>query len=210
MKQKMDDLKKVKLIYSGELLLFSLVFLVVGLLEILNVIGVNDVFRYIFMWATPFGAAFIIINLIWTIKSEKKRKKSSLLDVISVTPMAIYFIVIDTIMFINYNALEKIIYQYFIGSALLAFSVIYLIQGIYHWYHPLPSLLEELEQERIAKITYKVLEKKEDGSVIALHLDTNKKYLFKKEDNIQENVDELFCLDNYKDVTPEEYKEETK
>ena len=207
MKKKMDELTKVKLIYSGELIAISIVFLVVGILEITNVIGVNEVFRYIFMWATPFGALFVIVDFIWTLKSEKKRKKASLLDKCLVLPLAIYFIVIDTIMFINYGTLPLYTYQCFIGSALLTFSIIYCIEGIYHWYHPLPSLLEELEQERINKLTYRIVEIKEDGAIIAINIDDEQKYLFKKEDNIKEGVDELFCLELYPNVTPTKVEE---
>ena len=207
MKKKLDDLTKTKLIYSGELILFAIIFIVVGILEITNVIGVNDVFRYIFMFATPVGALFIIINFIWTLKSPKKRAKTSLLDVTSTLPMSIYFITIDIIMYMNFNTLEPIIYQYFIGSALLCFSVIYLIQGIYHWFYPLPSLLEELEKERVAKNTFKVLERKEDGTVIVYNEELDKKYYFAKEDNILESKDEVFCLDKYPGIEAKEYNE---
>ena len=207
MKTKMDSLTKVKLVYSGELLIFSIVFLVIGILEITLTIGLNDVFRYIFMWATPFSSLFIIADFIWTSVSKKKRKKSSMLDKCSLLLVPIYLIPIDIIMFINYDALDKSMYQYFIGGALLLFSIIYMLQGIYHWFRPLPSLLEEIEKERIDNITFKVLERNEDGSVIALHIMTNKKYIFKKEDNIKEEVDDLFYLDYYPGVTGEEIKE---
>ena len=205
MEKKMDPLTKVKLIYSGELIIIALAFLIIGILEVTRIIGINDIVRQIFNWATPFGAMWLIIDLIWALKSEKRRKKVSLFDKFSLMPVIIYVITIDIIMFINYNALEPRIYQLFIGIALISISVVYIIQGIYHWYHPLQSLLDELEQERIDKITYKVLEIKEDGSIIALHIETNEKCIFSSDSNIKENVNELFCLDLYPNVTPTKY-----
>ena len=111
--------------------------------------------------------------------------------------------------FVNYGTLDQSFYQTYIPIAIFTLSVIYMAQGIYHWFRPLPSLLEELEQERIDKITYKVLEKNADGSVRTLHIESNKEYLFTDTD-IKEGVDELFCLDQYPNAEYEEIKQEDK
>lgn len=203
----MDEITKVKLIYSGELIVIAIVLLVIGLLEVLSILGINDVVRYVFHFGTTVGSLFMIGDFIHFMCSKKRRAKGSLLDKCSTLPLAIYLIVIDTIMYINYNSLEPRLYQIFIGSALLYLAGVYMLQGIYHWFHPLQSLLDEIEQERINKITYKVLERKEDGEVIALHVETNKKYLFKKEYGIKEEIDSLFCLDLYPEAIPELYSE---
>ena len=42
MKKKMDDLTKAKLIYSGEILLFAIIFLVLGILFLVKIIDVQD------------------------------------------------------------------------------------------------------------------------------------------------------------------------
>lgn len=204
-KKKMDDLTKVKLIYSGELIIIAIVALVIGILQLTNVLTVKELFRNIFNWVTIFGSPILIITSIYSLCSTKRRKKISIFDKITLFPLAIYILVIDIICFANYGTLDQSFYQTYIPTALLSLAVIYLVQGIYHWYRPLPSLLAELEQERINKITYKVLEKNEDGSVKALHIESNKEFLF-KDAHIVENVDELFCLDQYPNAKFEEIK----
>lgn len=211
MKKKLDDITKMKLIYSGELLVFFIIFIVIGVLEVTSVLGINEVVRNIFNFVTVIGFIWIVIDLIWTLKSEKHRKSNSLFDKFSVLPVAIYILVIDIIMFINFGTLEQYIYQLFIGITLLSLGTVYLIQAIYHWFNIHPMILEAIEQDRIDKITYKIIKKNEDGSLIALNVDSNKKFIFSSEANIKENEDELFCLDFYPGVTPvSEYQEENK
>ena len=202
-KKKLDDLTKVKLIYSGELIVVGIVALVISILQLTQTLYVKELFRNIFNWVTIFGCPLLIITSIYSLVSPRRRKKISLFDKITLFPLAVYIIVIDIICFINYGTMDQSFYQTYIPIAILSLSIIYLAQGVFHWFYPLPSLLEELEQERIDKITYKVLEKKEDGSVRALHIESNKEYLFTETD-IKENVDELFCLDQYPNAKYEE------
>jgi len=206
-KKKLDDLTKVKLIYSGELIVIAIVAIVIGILQLSQVLTVKELFRNIFNWVTIFGSPLLIITSIYSIISPKRRKRISIFDKITLFPLAIYIIVIDIICFANYGTLDQSFYQTYIPIALLSLAVIYIAQGIYHWFRPLPSLLEDLEQERIDKITYKVIEKKEDGSVIALHIESNKEFIFTDTD-IKEGVDELFCLDQYPDAKYEEVKKD--
>ena len=202
-KKKLDDLTKVKLIYSGELIIIAIVALVISILQLSEVLTVKELFRNIFNWVTIFGSPLLIITSVYSLISPKRRKKISIFDKITLFPLAVYIIVIDIICFIHYGTMDQSFYQTYIPIALLSISIIYLAQGIYHWFYPLPALLEELEQERINKITYKVLAKKEDGSVRALHIESDKEYLFTDTD-IKEEVGELFCLDQYKDAKYEE------
>ena len=202
-KKKLDDLTKIKLIYSGELIVIAIVALVISILQLTKVLMVKELFRNIFNWVTIFGAPLLIITSIISLVSPKRRKKTSIFDKVTLFPLAIYIIVIDIICFINYGTMEQSFYQTYIPIALLSIAIIYTAQGIYHWFYPLPSLLEELEQERINSITYKVIEKCEDGSIKALHVESNKEYVFKDTD-IKENVDELFCLDQYPNAKYEE------
>ena len=55
-KKKLDDLTKIKLIYSGELILIAIVALVIGILQLTYVLTVKDLFRRIFNWVTIFGS----------------------------------------------------------------------------------------------------------------------------------------------------------
>lgn len=208
-KKKLDDLTKVKLIYSGELIIIGIAALVIAILQLTWVLTVKELFRNIFNWVTIFGSPLLIITTIYSFISPKRRKKISYFDKITLLPIAIYIIVIDIICFVNYNALEQAFYQRYIPIAILSIALVYIAQGIYHWFYPLQSLLDELEQDRINKITYKVLEKNEDGSVRCLHIESNKEYLFKNTD-IKEGVDELFCLDQYPNAECEEIKQEDK
>ena len=204
-KKKLDDLTKVKLIYSGELIVIAIVAIVIGTLQLTQVLTVKELFRNIFNWVTIFGSPLLIITSVYSIISPKRRKKISIFDKITLFPLAVYIIVIDIICFSNYGTLDQSFYQTYIPIAILSLAVIYMAQGIYHWFRPLPSLLAELEQERIDKITYKVLEKNSDGSVRTLHIESNKEFLFTDTD-IKENVDELFCLDQYPNAKFEEIK----
>ena len=208
-KKKLDELTKIKLIYSGELIIIGIAALVIAILQLTWVLTVKELFRNIFNWVTIFGSPLLIITSIYSMVSAKRRKKVSYFDKATLLPIAIYIIVIDIICFTNYGTLEQDFYQRYIPIAILSIAVVYITQGIYHWFYPLQSLLDELEQERINKITYKVLEKNEDGSFKCLHVEFNKEYLFKNTD-IKENVDELFCLDQYPNAEFEEIKQEDK
>ena len=206
-KKKLDDLTKVKLIYSGELIIIGIAALVIAILQLTWVLTVKELFRNIFNWVTIFGSPLLIITTIYSFISPKRRKKISYFDKITLLPIAIYIIVIDVICFANYGTLEQSFYQTYLPIAILSIAIIYIAQGIYHWFYPLQSLLDELEQDRINKITYKVLEKYEDGTIKCLHTESNKEYLFKNTD-IKEGVDELFCLDQYPNAEFEEIKKE--
>ena len=208
-KKKLDDLTKVKLIYSGELVIIAIVALVISILQLTHVLTVKELFRNIFNWVTIFGSPLLIITSIYSLISPKRRKKISIFDKATLIPLATYIIVIDIIMFINYGTMPQEFYQTYIPIALLAIAIIYMAQGVFHWFYPLPALLEELEQERINKITYKVLEKNEDGSVKCLHIESEKEYLF-TDTPINENVDELFCLDQYPTAKYQEIVKDTK
>lgn len=206
-KKKLDDLTKIKLFYSGELIVIAIVALVIGILQLTSVLEVKELFRNIFNWVTIFGSSLLIITSIYSLVSPKRRQKISIFDKITLFPLGIYILVIDIICFSNYGTLPQSFYQTYIPIALIILAVVYIAQGIYHWFYPLQSLLDELEQDRINKITYKVLAKNEDGSVKCLHIESNKEYLFKNTD-IKENVEELFCLDQYPDAQYEKVKEE--
>ena len=54
MKKKMDFATKAKLIYSGELMLFALVFITLAILKVVGVIKYNEIRATIFNWVTIF------------------------------------------------------------------------------------------------------------------------------------------------------------
>ena len=99
MKAKMDSDKKFKLIYSGEFLLFSLIFLVLGFLKLFGVIGTNSTYRLIFNIVTCVGICFITGDFIFSLLNKKRRAKVCLLDKIITLPAAILLIVYNTLSF---------------------------------------------------------------------------------------------------------------
>ena len=54
MKKKLDALTKAKLIYSGELIIIAVIFLVVAILKLTGVIPYNSTRHLVFNWITLF------------------------------------------------------------------------------------------------------------------------------------------------------------
>lgn len=141
--------KKNKLIYSGELIIIAIVFLVIGILELLKIIKLSDNFQLIFKILTLIGASWVFTDFFWTIFSKKRKARNSLLDKIMMLPLAIYLVVFDIIGF----AIAKPYDYYQIGVPLAFFYIAcaYIFQGIYHYYNPIPLILEAIEEEKAAK-----------------------------------------------------------
>jgi len=152
MKKKMDDLTKAKLIYSGELAIFAILFLVLGLLFILKIIGVASYKKWLFPILTLAGAIWVIIDLVWTLLSPKKRVKSSLVDKWLVLPSALVFLGCDsyvlTALIVNPSTTSlDVFFPLYIGITLLYLSGIYLFQSIYHFYRPVPALINAVKED---------------------------------------------------------------
>lgn len=209
MKKKMDELTKYKLVYSVELAVFAVAFMIIGLLQITHVIILHPFFIQLFNWVTMFGSIWVIFDLCWTLRSEKRRKKVSLFDKVTLGIFAIYVFIIDIIMFSNYLKLPRFWYQTLIGDAVFYIGIIYIMQAYWHYRYPVLSIVEAVEQERIDKITYKIASK-EDGVIIATNVVDNKTYKFENAVEVKEEVGELFCLELYPSLTPTEYVEEKK
>ena len=150
-KEKMSAEKKTKLIYSGELLIFAILFLVIATLEIIGVIGKREIMHTIFNWVTIFGMTWIIVDFFWVLFSKKRRAKNSLLDKALLLPVAVYLITFDILCFcklsfitIDFRRMMMAIAFYYIGA-------IYLFQSIYHYFVPVPMLLVAIEEEKAEK-----------------------------------------------------------
>ena len=155
--------KKNKLIYSGELILFAIVFLVIGLLELLKVITLSERFQLIFKIITLVGASWIIADFIWTLCSKKRRENYGLLDKIMILPLAIYLYAYDIAGFVVARPYEY--YQIGVPIAFFYLSCVYTFQGIYHYYNPLPLLMKAIQEE----IAEKEKEEKERTDVTSTH-----------------------------------------
>lgn len=140
------QIKRIKWVYSGELLFIAVVFLVIGILELLKVITLKDRFQLIFKIVTLAGATWILVDFLWTLFSGKKRAKNSLMDKIMLLPLAIYLYVFDIVGFVSERPYEY--YQVGIPLALFYFSCAYIFQAIYHYYHPIPMVIQMIEEAK--------------------------------------------------------------
>ena len=143
----MDPHKKMKLIYSGELLLFAVIFLVVAILKLTGVMKYNETRRIIFNWITIFGGLWGITDFVWGLTSKKRRQRISLLDKALVLPLVLFIETFDFISLIAKPESESF-YVISIGAAFLYITVIYTFQAIYHYFYPIPGLLDDEEEEK--------------------------------------------------------------
>lgn len=146
-KEKMSLEKKVKLIYSGELLFFAIVFFAIATLEILGIIGKREIILIIFNWVTIFGGTWMIADFIWLLCSIKRRKKNSILDKALLVPAGLYLITFDIICFTKAPFVTLEFRRLMMGIVFYYFGAVYVFQGIYHWFHPIPSLIDDIKAE---------------------------------------------------------------
>ena len=146
MKKKMDFAPKAKLIYSGELLIFAIAFIVIAILKLTNVFKYNEVRATVFNWITIFGGAWVIADMIWALVDKKRQKRICIIDKIIHAPAGIYFITFDLYCLIAHPG-ERF-YQIGIPIVLFYLASCYIFESIYHYKHPIPGLLDELEEEK--------------------------------------------------------------
>jgi hypothetical protein len=144
--KKIDKEKKIKLIYSGELLLFAVIFLVFGILKITKVMGYSETRRIVFNWITIFGGAWGIADFIWAVCSKKRQQRISMIDKVLLLPLAVFIMTFDFISLIARPANDNF-YIYSVGAAFLYVAVIYTFESIYHYYKPIPGLFDDEEDE---------------------------------------------------------------
>lgn len=140
--------KKAVLIYSGELALFSIIFLVIGILIMIGVIQVADWKRYFFTYVTMIGGLWPIADFIWTLLSKKHREGNSLLDKCLVLPAPLALIPLDIwILVQGIEKVENVVFRFGISIPLIYFALVYAIECVYHYFKPIPMLLEEEKKE---------------------------------------------------------------
>ena len=150
--EKAKLIKKVKLIYSIELAIFSILFAVLGPLFLTEVISVADWKRVAFTYITLVGGLWLITDFIWMLVSPKRRKKNSFFDKIIVLPAALASLTFDIyvlsagLVHIGEGEATSPVFHYYIGSVMIYLSACYIAQIIYHWFRPLPSLMLAVEE----------------------------------------------------------------
>ena len=138
--------KRIKMIYSGELLVFAVVFIVLGILELLAVIKLSERFQLIFKIITLVGATWLIADFVWVMVSPRRKAKNSVMDKAMMLPLAVYLYTFDIIGFVLQPGYGY--YQVGVPAAFIYISCVYAFQGIYHYYHPIPTVLEMIEEAR--------------------------------------------------------------
>lgn len=148
MKTKMNELTKAKLIYTIELGVFALAFLIIAILQFVHVINFGETHLRVINWITIFGASIGLLDFVWFFFSPVRRKKNSMLDKCLLVPLMIYILVFDIICFVNYDNPQLNLAQIMIPCALCYVTFAYTLEAIYHWFKPVPMLFEAIEEDK--------------------------------------------------------------
>lgn len=145
-KEKMPIEKKAKLIYSGELLFISIVFIVISILVLLKILG--NKMLVVYNWVTIFGGAFMIGDFIWLMCSPRRRKRNCIIDKALLVPMGIYLITFDILCFCKVSAIvDTYLRRVMMAIGFFYLAAVYIFQAIYHWFKPVPGFLDDLEEK---------------------------------------------------------------
>ena len=170
MKKKMDFATKAKLIYSGELLVFAIAFLVIAILEFTRVIEISERHHIVFNWITIFGGSWLIADFLWALFDKKRQKRIAIIDKIIHLPLGFYLITFDLYCLIGQPS-DPNIYQFGIPIALSFLCLCYIFEAIYHFKYPILGLIDEEEnkdnkQEAVTELDFtakeQIEEKKEE------------------------------------------------
>ena len=142
--KKMSAEQKSILAYSLELLIFGVVFEILGVLRITGIIGYDETRRVVFNWITLVGCTLGIGDFIWYCFSKRRRARNFLPDKLAVLALAIFMITYDLICLLGKPTPEFCTYM--LGSAICYVGVIYLFQGVYHYFRPVPGYLEDIRK----------------------------------------------------------------
>lgn len=150
--EQLNAIRKTKLIYTIELAVIAVIFLVIAILELTHVLTISERHHMIFNFVTLAGGLWVITDFVWVLLSKKRRSRNSLLDKIMMLPLGVYLITFDIICLVNWNALPYEVYLYGMTSAFLYIVLAYTFQAFYHFKHPIPSLVEatllDLEEKK--------------------------------------------------------------
>ena len=143
--------KKTKLMFCAELAFFAVVFIVLGVLEFLSVIGKRHTMLVIFNWITIFGGTWMIVDFFWVLFSKKRRAKNSLLDKALLIPLGIYLITFDILCFCELSFVSDDFRRKMMAIALFYAGAIYIFQAIYHYFYPVPMLIKAIDDIKKAE-----------------------------------------------------------
>ena len=164
MKQKMDLETKAKLIYSVELGVFALIFLVLAVLKFTGVIPTHDVRLKVFNWITLFGGTWLVVDFFWAILDKKRQKRIAVIDKCIHLPAGLYLIAFDLYCLIGKPAIESPICRYAVPIVLTYLGICYAFEAIYHFKYPVPGILDAIEEKPSEEQQQNPKEKIEDSS----------------------------------------------
>ncbi len=147
MKKKMDVLTKAKLIYSCELGIFALVFIVLAILKATGVMGTNATRLKVFNWITLFGGTWLIVDFFWAILSKKRQQRIALIDKFIHLPGGIYLIAFVLYCLIAQPDINSPICKYGVPIIFTYLGLCYAFEAVYHFYHPVPTLLDAITED---------------------------------------------------------------
>lgn len=174
-KKNKDPLFKEKMILTIEYLVFMGLFLILGILILVDIIPIKGTFRKVLIYVSTAGSLFIIFDLFWTIFSKKRRKKWSIVDKILAFPAGVSVFVVNILTFIWGFENTVNLHETFVGYLFCYLAFVYLFEGVYHYFKPQPMLLEELKKEELKKETEEISEVKEDDFMKKLKEVSSKK-----------------------------------
>ena len=150
MKQKMDIQTKAKLIYSIELGVFAVVFIVLAILKFVGVIGTNATRLTVFNWITLFGGSWIVADFLWALLDKKRQKRVAIIDKCLHLPAGLYLITFDLYCLITKPAIDSPICRFGTPIVLAYLGLCYAFEAIYHFKYPVPGLLDGIEKQEEA------------------------------------------------------------
>lgn len=148
-KKKMSDNDKAKLIYTIELSVFAVAFIVLGILFLVDVIPLTERRETVFLYLTLVGGGLLLADFCWAAFSKKHRKKISLFDKTLILPVSLFLICFDIYALCS-QLIENgggAIFKYVIGIDFLYLALVYIAEAIYHYFYPVPGLLEDEKKE---------------------------------------------------------------
>ena len=150
-KTRSSDMKKAIKIYTIELLVFSAIFITLGILELLGIIGNNLDWRLVFTYITLVGVTLFVAFNIWSFVDPKRRAKVDVIDRVMLIPGPIAVLVLDIITLIKGTGdpLVMELHKYIIGCVFIYFGACYIFQAIYHYYFPSKMLVEMEEKAKL-------------------------------------------------------------
>ena len=164
MKKKMDTLTKAKLIYSIELGVFAVVFLVFAILKFTGLMGVEKNRLTVFNWITLFGGSWLVADFLWALLDKKRQKRIALIDKCIHLPAGLYLIAFDLYCLIAKPAIESPICRYAVPIVLTYLGICYAFEAIYHFKYPVPGIIDAVEEEKPSNEQQPVLEEKQEDS----------------------------------------------